>query len=565
MVEISKFTIACSRKLGKDTENQNRETADGTPEKTRMRVRTRKRNKWSEQETKDLLHGVSKFGIGNWKKILICPDFKFNGRTAVDLKDRFRTCCPGEGLKVRAPKSRAKPRADEALPSQQDVASSTVVSNPDGASQESTETEVSFEKLKPSRKPRADKQRKGPTELAEMGIQAPFFKNKRRERREFTKEDDENLLKGFEKYRAVWHAIRNDKELGFTGRHPTDLRDRFRIRYPDMYAKAGYKLKPKDEALLKDREMDKEEEADSQESANTVHTAQAEQTAQTAQIADTPNSSKKAPTSELPVAHVAKAPSTKTGIRAHALLHPLMGSFDDFSDIISEEDGDGSHSPITLSRNIFQWADANPSATNLAAPTPHNPTGAPSTGDTGWHTFPGMDGLHIDPRAILKLPMSSLTNGTLASISSYPAIAPNTSSLSVPTGHPTSANASVSNTGVVSANPSSSARHSMDALLRTPNLPTIVYPHVPVASARNAMHNLPPPADLLSGMEYDAVPQRQSTDFILDDGTSFGFAVPSTAPTLAPLANNTARAILNLDRGLFEEPFGDRSLLNSSI
>ncbi|PVH97603.1 hypothetical protein DM02DRAFT_468471, partial [Periconia macrospinosa] len=50
----------------------------------------RKRNKWSEQETKDLLVGVSRFGIGNWKKILQCPDFTFNQRTAVDLKDRFR-------------------------------------------------------------------------------------------------------------------------------------------------------------------------------------------------------------------------------------------------------------------------------------------------------------------------------------------------------------------------------------------------------------------------------------------------------------------------------------------
>lgn len=46
--------------------------------------RSRKRNKWSEQETKDLLIGVSRFGIGSWKKILHDPDFDFNGRTAVD-------------------------------------------------------------------------------------------------------------------------------------------------------------------------------------------------------------------------------------------------------------------------------------------------------------------------------------------------------------------------------------------------------------------------------------------------------------------------------------------------
>lgn len=47
-----------------------------------------KRRKWTEQETKDLLTGVARFGIGSWKKILQCPDFEFNSRTAVDLKDR---------------------------------------------------------------------------------------------------------------------------------------------------------------------------------------------------------------------------------------------------------------------------------------------------------------------------------------------------------------------------------------------------------------------------------------------------------------------------------------------
>ncbi len=47
-----------------------------------------RRNKWSEQETSDLLHGVARFGIGSWKKILSHPDYSFNARTAVDLKDR---------------------------------------------------------------------------------------------------------------------------------------------------------------------------------------------------------------------------------------------------------------------------------------------------------------------------------------------------------------------------------------------------------------------------------------------------------------------------------------------
>lgn len=52
--------------------------------------RNKKRNKWSETETRNLLVGVSRFGIGNWKKILQDPEFEFNGRTAVDW---YQTLC----------------------------------------------------------------------------------------------------------------------------------------------------------------------------------------------------------------------------------------------------------------------------------------------------------------------------------------------------------------------------------------------------------------------------------------------------------------------------------------
>ena len=67
------------------------ETTQGTSDK-----RSR-RNLWTDQETTDLLAGVSRFGIGNWKKILLCPDYQFHKRTAVDLKDRYEvsvSCSP---------------------------------------------------------------------------------------------------------------------------------------------------------------------------------------------------------------------------------------------------------------------------------------------------------------------------------------------------------------------------------------------------------------------------------------------------------------------------------------
>ena len=54
---------------------------------------------------------------------------------------------------------------------------------------------------------------------------------------------------------------------------------------------------------------------------------------------------------------------------------------------------------------------------------------------------------------------------------------------------------------------------------QTPNLPNIVFPHVPAASARNTVHNLPGPAHLLSvDLERPLPPSLGST---LDD--AFGF------------------------------------------
>lgn len=47
-----------------------------------------KKHKWSEAETKDLMQGVATYGIGRWKEILTHEGFRFEQRSAVDLKDR---------------------------------------------------------------------------------------------------------------------------------------------------------------------------------------------------------------------------------------------------------------------------------------------------------------------------------------------------------------------------------------------------------------------------------------------------------------------------------------------
>ncbi|XP_035484254.1 telomeric repeat binding factor a isoform X3 [Scophthalmus maximus] len=61
---------------------------NGSNESTTSNSTNRKR-KWTERETQMLKEGVRKFGEGNWSKIKAY--YTFNGRTNVNLKDRWRT------------------------------------------------------------------------------------------------------------------------------------------------------------------------------------------------------------------------------------------------------------------------------------------------------------------------------------------------------------------------------------------------------------------------------------------------------------------------------------------
>ncbi|PSR85751.1 hypothetical protein BD289DRAFT_433537 [Coniella lustricola] len=217
------------------------------------------RKKWSEEETKHLLLGVSKYGVGKWTSILDDPEYSFNGRTAGDLKDRFRTCCPDE-LRIGPSKSRESLRSQDKHSSQSPVEprpkgkSKTallledILADPDdlvayhnyrddfvsvGSSSQSAMGQPESDPTAKPKKSRAH--RKKIEDLQAMGIHGPFKKSHRRERRPFTQQDDDQILEGLQMYGPAWTKIQRDSRFDLSSRQPTDLRDRVRNKYPDMY------------------------------------------------------------------------------------------------------------------------------------------------------------------------------------------------------------------------------------------------------------------------------------------------------------------------------------------
>lgn len=150
--------------------------------KRRIRLR------WTEDETKMLIDGCKVHSVGNWKKILTDPRYHFNNRTAVDLKDRFRTSFPEE-----------------------------------------------YSRLYPNARTHKSKRKSASMESSVLK------KIDRKERRSFTREEDQRLLEGFVRHGAAWSKIQRDETLGLGDRRSTDLRDRFRNAFPERYVAAGYK------------------------------------------------------------------------------------------------------------------------------------------------------------------------------------------------------------------------------------------------------------------------------------------------------------------------------------
>ncbi|KIJ18342.1 hypothetical protein PAXINDRAFT_110836 [Paxillus involutus ATCC 200175] len=150
----------------------------------------KQRKKWSEEETQMLVDGCNTWGVGNWKAILKDPKLKFDNRSPVDLKDRFRTYFP-DAYKEHYPNAKTH------------LSSKVRSTLPDGRS--------------------------------------IFEKTRSKKRRPFTEEEDRALKAGYEKHGTVWATIVKDPIFQEQNRRSTDLRDRFRNAFPELYQAAGYK------------------------------------------------------------------------------------------------------------------------------------------------------------------------------------------------------------------------------------------------------------------------------------------------------------------------------------
>ncbi|KAL4860789.1 hypothetical protein BDV12DRAFT_89351 [Aspergillus spectabilis] len=259
---------------GQDVTGPERKTqpteGNDTPLSPKTRGRSRKNiRKWSDEETIALLHGVLKCGIGNWKEILAQPELTFNKRSASNLKDRFRVCCPC-AYRASDPDEALRHLHDalskilyrlECDPSAKnihiahhppsDLGPSSSTRPPDlthsGSSSSFSSIDISQNNLEHYSQNDSVSENvpifasRAKTALGSLAIPDPqtTTKSRRRSRHPFTAAEDEALLKGYAVHGFQWTLIQQDKWLGLGHRRATDLRDRFRTKFPHAYRDGG--------------------------------------------------------------------------------------------------------------------------------------------------------------------------------------------------------------------------------------------------------------------------------------------------------------------------------------
>ncbi|QDS67726.1 hypothetical protein FKW77_005839 [Venturia effusa] len=330
-------------------------TNDATLAGKQLKV-AKTRKKWSEEETADLVKGVSKFGIGAWKRILQHPEYTFNTRTAVDLKDRFRTCFPDQYRSAASEKTRPP-------------------SEPVEQTRESTTLNSAEMKAAPADKsltPGGDS--KLSSDSSRLPLSAAFPKSHRRARRPFTAAEDEAILRGFEKYGAQWQKIKSDPDLKLDSRARTDLRDRFRNKYPDKFVETGHKFRQP-----KEQKDGPSEAVDKPEDDLTARAGEHDRDSNINSFLDTTLS-------------VRPSDRAQHSLKLLSMTSMADPYFNDDSELSPDE---GDRQNITLSRNIFKWADDNKSAAAISKPLQQIEQS---------HTITSADQYNINPMLALKDP-----------------------------------------------------------------------------------------------------------------------------------------------------------------
>lgn len=302
---------------------------------------SQKHRLWDEREHEYLMEGVKRFGMGNWKKILTCPDYHFkSGRTAVDLKDRFRRK-HGDTYRNLGEEAARRRKAGQSsgdgniIPATNDAASKSA------AAAESID---------------------GPLTSRTGG---QIQRIARRGRMKFTDEEDEALLRGYEKYASQWQKIRTDPELGLEHRSRTDLRDRFRNKFPQQYKSEFNGKKPLDE-----RDANQgSKEAHSTEGSKRSTAPPLESTKDKAEVSKL--SSVQASNAST-AATVAPVMSTSKPITSNPTNHSILSfpfmllDTDGFDNLASDDSTSGN---INLSRDIVDWADQNITSHSTSGPS----------------------------------------------------------------------------------------------------------------------------------------------------------------------------------------------------
>lgn len=216
-----------------EKEQSSKEATKATNTSAKKDVKPRR--KWTEGETDHMFLGVHKYGVGNWTQILNDPAYSFNKRTAFDLKDRFRTCCPEE-LRNQSSKPKHVHKSDdgtstESLPG---IIGSTPRSlHTDIETRLGTKSDHGNGSSTPETAPKPRAHRKKLEDLDKLGIDGPFRKSTRRERRPFSEQEDADILEGIKAYGTAWSQILKDPRFRLHNRRATDLRDRVRNKFTE--------------------------------------------------------------------------------------------------------------------------------------------------------------------------------------------------------------------------------------------------------------------------------------------------------------------------------------------